>query len=809
MDDMYNRITHFFQNARNFTVSGGNFSHVQGDQHNHTTIIKLPPFTDPDTVRRLLHGMTSDNYRDTYLEHEREVEQATAESHIDTQDARLISECESELQNQANDFLSYYVAFHDGVVKKAAFVDLESARAFYNLVSTSYAKLLIGHRTSMNQISLLALHGTYPYAKECKVVGESFGGTIPLCEAPFAAAFHRGETVHMAFFIDLASANAFYNSISYLYAKVLIKRSLSGVSTLATASDYRGPDYASVCRDAILANEDMRPLQRTPFVVSFHMHSEIMAALFQDRESAQHFYDAISEDYAKVLLDRSQTENVDLEMHVDYNYSLIIQCREGLKEARFPGTLEDSMFMIAYHEKGAIRLAGCVDAQSALAFSECIPNKHVKLIKRQTPLAFTRYPTIAAPDTVIQNLKGVMLMLRDYSAARRQLLAIRMDDMYNRITHFFQNARNFTVSGGNFSHVQGDQHNHNTIIKLPPFTDPDTFRRLLHGMTSDNYRDTYLEHEHEVKQATAEPHIDTQDARLISECESELQNQANDSLSYYVAFHDGVVKKAAFIDLASAKVFYDLVSTSYAKLLIAHRTSANQILMLAFHGTPPYTKKCKEMGERFGGIISLREAPFAAAFHRGDTVYTAFFVDLASADAFYKNISYSYAKVLIERSLSGVSTLASHCHGVDYVSVCRNAILANEDTRPLRTAPFVVSFHEHSEIKAALFKDQESAQSFYDSVSEEYAKVLLDRSQTENVDLEIHVGYDDSPIIQCREGLKEAGFPGTLKDSTFTIAFHEKGAVRLAGCVEAQSTLAFSECIPNEHVKLIKRQTPL
>ncbi|KAL0070486.1 hypothetical protein AAF712_002318 [Marasmius tenuissimus] len=381
--------------------------------------------------------------------------------------------------------------------------------------------------------------------------------------------------------------------------------------------------------------------------------------------------------------------------------------------------------------------------------------------------------------------------------------------MYNGITHFFQNARNFTLSGGNFSNVQRDQYNHTTIIKLPPFTDPDTIRRLLYGITSDNYRDTYLEHEREAKQSTAESHIDAQDERLISECERELQGQANGSLSYYVAFHDGAVKKASFIDLSSAKVFYDLVSTTYAKLLIAHRTSVNQILMLASHGTPLYTKKCKDMGEGFGGTIPLRSAPFAAALHRGETVYMAFFVDLASADAFYKSVSHSYAKVLIERSLTGVSTLASHCHGVDYVSVCRDAIMANDDTRPLRSAPFVVSFHEHGEIKAALFQDQESAQSFYDAVSEEYAKVLLDRSQTENVDIEMHVGYDDSPIIQCRESLKEARFPGTLEGSTYTIAFHEQGAVRLAGCVDAQSTLAFSECIPNEHVKLLKRPTLL
>ena len=73
----------------------------------------------------------------------------------------------------------------------------------------------------------------------------------------------------------------------------------------------------------------------------------------------------------------------------------------------------------------------------------------------------------------------------------------------------------------------------------------------------------------------------------------------------------------------------------------------------------------------------------------------------------------------------------------------------------------------------------------------------------------MHCGYDESPIIQCRESLDEARFPGTLKDLTFTIAFHENGAVRVAGCVDAASTLAFFETIPQESGKILKRQTSL
>ena len=32
-------MSDFFRDARNFTIAGGNFNHVQGDQYNHTTVV--------------------------------------------------------------------------------------------------------------------------------------------------------------------------------------------------------------------------------------------------------------------------------------------------------------------------------------------------------------------------------------------------------------------------------------------------------------------------------------------------------------------------------------------------------------------------------------------------------------------------------------------------------------------------------------------------------------------------------------------------------------------------------------------------
>jgi len=50
----------FFQNARRFTVSGGTFNNVQGDQYNRTTVVKTTQ------AQRKLHLMGNEEEEAEY-----------------------------------------------------------------------------------------------------------------------------------------------------------------------------------------------------------------------------------------------------------------------------------------------------------------------------------------------------------------------------------------------------------------------------------------------------------------------------------------------------------------------------------------------------------------------------------------------------------------------------------------------------------------------------------------------------------------------------------------------------------------------
>ncbi|KAL0575771.1 hypothetical protein V5O48_006190 [Marasmius crinis-equi] len=139
---------------------------------------------------------------------------------------------------------------------------------------------------------------------------------------------------------------------------------------------------------------------------------------------------------------------------------------------------------------------------------------------------------------------------------------------------------------------------------------------------------------------------------FINKCEEVVQNVGNMALNYFVVFHKDSVRRAAFVDLPSAWTFYELVPNSFVKVLID--TTTTEALTVAIHDRTQYTKQCKDVGNSINNSTPLCKSPYAVAIHRNKAVAVAYFDDSRSAQGLYDVISNDWAKVLVEKSPSGV-----------------------------------------------------------------------------------------------------------------------------------------------------------
>ncbi|KAG7087281.1 hypothetical protein E1B28_013259 [Marasmius oreades] len=275
----------------------------------------------------------------------------------------------------------YFVAFHQrDIVRLAIFIDLPSAWLFYEAVSNDWAKVLID-KTKF-QPSTAADYGATNYIRRCKDDANVRDPT-PLCDVPYAVAFHENTNVRMAVMTDLPSARAFYNAISKNWAKVLMDR--SKFRPPATVAFHGVGKFVEQCTTEIFNDNDRTPLIYAPLVVAFHQVDAVHAAFFpaERQHSAEAFYDAVPQDKAKVLLDRSQIEPLTLAVHGGRNF--VRQCESEVHRSQSfaPFNFTGSPYFIAFHQNDAVKVAACVDEDSASAFYHSISKEWAKvLVKR-------------------------------------------------------------------------------------------------------------------------------------------------------------------------------------------------------------------------------------------------------------------------------------------------------------------------------------------------------------------------------------------------------------------------------------------
>ncbi|KAF9264972.1 hypothetical protein L218DRAFT_986562 [Marasmius fiardii PR-910] len=281
----------------------------------------------------------------------------------------------------------YFVAFHHrDTVRLALFVDLPTAWLFYGAVSDNWAKVLID-KTRFQSLTL-ADHGDLNYIKRCKDDINTVRDSTPLCSTPYVVAFHENTNIRMATLTDLPSARAFYNTIPKKWAKVLMDRDKFGWPSTVASHGYE--KFVKQCTTEILNDNDRTPLDRAPLVVSFTQADIVNTAFFPARRqrSAEAFYDAIPQDMAKIFLDRSKFEPLTLAAHG--TRQCVKQCEAEVYKAQYSSSFRWSPYFIAFHQNDAVKVAACIDENSASAFFRSVSKKWAKVLIRRTHSGITR-----------------------------------------------------------------------------------------------------------------------------------------------------------------------------------------------------------------------------------------------------------------------------------------------------------------------------------------------------------------------------------------------------------------------------------
>ncbi|KAJ8090281.1 hypothetical protein PM082_018877 [Marasmius tenuissimus] len=208
------------------------------------------------------------------------------------------------------------------------------------------------------------------------------------------------------------------------------------------------------------------------------------------------------------------------------------------------------------------------------------------------------------------------------------------------------------------------------------------------------------------------------------------------------------------------------------------------------------------------------EAPYAVAFKHKGAVSMASFIDLPSARAYYEAISKESAKVLMERSPSGTSTILSRDGSTEEaLPICKAQISDEKDRTPLRDVRFLILWHHNDSIRVGFCQDQDSAQAFYDAVGgdwDKWTRMVLDRGQSEALDLVVHVDSDHPHLIrQCKAAVKRSEFPATLDACNYVIGSSGQSSdnIKMAGCMDEHSAESFYDHVPKDSFKILKHRS--
>ncbi|KAK0438136.1 uncharacterized protein EV420DRAFT_1666428 [Desarmillaria tabescens] len=452
---------------------------------------------------------------------------------------------------------------------------------------------------------------------------------------------------------------------------------------------------------------DLTRLQDAPYVVAFHENDRVRMMGFFDEASARTIYDYVSEEWAKILMDRRRSKV--LESYGDSRW--VKQCTEevlkfdafAVVRARDVSLLPDNApYVVAFHQRDCVRMIGYSERGIAQTGYNSISNEWAKiLVNRQHRELLTSYGNnhwSKQCEEEVQRLPAfddtAPLQIAPYIVAFHQSDCVRMIGLYTA-----ESAQAvYDAVSKEWAKVVSDRERSQVLAS--------------HGF------DYYVK--------LCKERISQLDAFKFNRTVP-LQHAP-----YIVTLHQSDrVRMVGFSKEESAWTVYNTVSNEWAKILMDRRRSQN----LFSHGGARWIKQCKEEVLRVplfeNPILLSQSGPYVVAFHQNDCVRMIGLPTEGSARTVYDMISMEWAKILVDKRDSEL--LASYGSSY-YTKQCGDEIRrldTFQSIMPLRTASYIVAFHQSDRVRMLGFSEDRAARAVYGAVSDEWAKVLVNRRYSE------------------------------------------------------------------------------
>ncbi|PBK60550.1 hypothetical protein ARMSODRAFT_1090260 [Armillaria solidipes] len=273
---------------------------------------------------------------------------------------------------------AYTVAFHQrDSVKTISCSEYGIAQEVYNNISQQWAKIILDRQNR----EIVARYGDNHWSKQCEEEVQrppAFDDTAPLQIAPYLVAFHQHDCVRMIGLYTSESARAVYDAVSEDWAKVVSDKEHSQV-----LASYGSTYYVKLCKDRISQLDAFNgnvPLQHASYVVALHQSDRVRMIGFSGEGPARAVYNAVSNDWAKILIDRRRSQDL-----LSYGGGRwIAQCKEEV--LRLPLLAEpispspSGPYVVAFHQNDCVRMIGLSIEGSARAVYDAISTKWAKIL---------------------------------------------------------------------------------------------------------------------------------------------------------------------------------------------------------------------------------------------------------------------------------------------------------------------------------------------------------------------------------------------------------------------------------------------
>ncbi|KAK7043943.1 hypothetical protein VNI00_008109 [Paramarasmius palmivorus] len=570
---------------------------------------------------------------------------------------RWISECEKEVLKLKSfgvtvthdltapvESASYVVAFYQGdCVKIVPCAEEQFAFTVYQHASEQRAKMVFDRQ----ELEVLDSYGESKWMEECmKAIQQlpPLDNVSDLRLAPYLLAYHRDGSVRLIGFNTVESALAMYEALLRPLSKVLWDRQASQ----ALSSSGSNP-HVEQCREKISAVKTTMPLDKASFIVAVYRDGDVRMIGLTTEEDARNVYDAISNDWARIIFDRQRSKTL-LSYVENAQWNQLcedeIRCLPPLKSSGTSVPMSDAFYVVAFHHSSRVVQIALATEASARSLFDLISPLWSRIIYDKR-------------NSVVLSSKGDAKFCDQCKEEVTSLRKFQITAPLQKAPYIIAFPENASILALGFLKKQAAHAVYDSISD-----------KLAKVLVNRRFFKT-------VRSCGDDP--------LVALCEEKISRLGHlddtaplSDAQYIMAAHirDGV-KMIGFFDIEIAQDIYGALERRWSRILVDTRLS--KLEKVTSIGAEKYIQIC-EQGIRNPSkdlVVSMRIASYAVAFHVKDEVRILGFEREDVARNIYEAISDNFARVLVDMQNRKVFT----SKGVSKDTTdCTEAVLGNLDS---------------------------------------------------------------------------------------------------------------------------------